>query len=127
MKKIRETCPALKGKIVTQDIAEVIDTIPEGFLPAELDIHPQVADFWQEQQLKNAGVYYLRRIMHDWSDNECRKILQNVANAMGTDSELLIAEVCVPDQVQRDDAMHVAKTTVRSYIISLRKIEHGLC
>lgn len=35
--------------------------------------------------------------MHDWPDNECAKILQNVADAMNGDSRILIDEVVLPD------------------------------
>lgn len=35
--------------------------------------------------------------MHDWPDNECAKILQNVADAMNGDSHILIDEVVLPD------------------------------
>lgn len=47
----------------------------------------------------NAGAkfYYLRRIMHDWPDKEATFILQNTANAMSSDSRILIDEVVLPD------------------------------
>jgi hypothetical protein len=44
----------------------------------------------------DAHIYYLRRIMHNWQDAECRKILQNIADAIAPDSRLLIAEMVVP-------------------------------
>lgn len=35
--------------------------------------------------------------MHDWPDNECAKILQNIADVMNTDSRILVDEVVLPD------------------------------
>jgi hypothetical protein len=46
--------------------------------------------------LPDAHIYYLRRIIHNWQDAECRKILQHIADAMAPDSRLLIAEMVVP-------------------------------
>lgn len=103
MKQVREAFPALKGKIIVQDIPQVIGAIPEGFLPTELDIHPKAHDFWGPQHVKNAAVYYMRRIMHDWPDESCRIILHNITAAMGRDSRLLVADICVPDRVQKED------------------------
>lgn len=44
-----------------------------------------------------AKFYYLRRIMNDWPDTECARILRNVAAAMNTDSRILVDEVVLPD------------------------------
>lgn len=35
--------------------------------------------------------------MHDWPNNECARILRNVAAAMDTDSRILVDEVVLPD------------------------------
>ena len=53
--------------------------------------------------LADALAYYFRRIMHNWPDAECSKILANTASAMAPDSRLLIAEMVVPDFDRRDD------------------------
>ena len=103
MKEIREVYPNLKGKIIVQDTAQVVDSLPEDFLPEEYNIEARVHDFWTPQPVKNAGVYYLRRIMHDWPDALCLKILQQTVAAMGPDSKLLIAENVVPDHVSNTE------------------------
>jgi len=33
---------------------------------------------------QDGDVYVLRRVMHDWNDEQCRTILQNVKKAMGS-------------------------------------------
>lgn len=41
--------------------------------------------------------------MHDWNDEDCAKILVHLADAMDTESVLLISEIVVPDRVQTED------------------------
>lgn len=36
--------------------------------------------------------------MHNWQDNDARRILGHIADAMGQDSRLLIGEMVVPDK-----------------------------
>ena len=45
-----------------------------------------------------ARAYYLRNVLHDWPDKDCREILQRTASAMKKDySKLLINEWCLRD------------------------------
>ncbi|TVY17283.1 O-methyltransferase hmp5 [Lachnellula arida] len=83
-----------KGKVILQDREAVLDAVPDEQIPG---VEKMVIDFFQSQPVKNAQIYYLRRIMHNWQDAECRKILQNIAGAMAPDSRLLIGEMVVPD------------------------------
>lgn len=103
MKEIREAYPALKGKIIVQDLARVVDNVPPGSLPPELDIHHQVHDFWTPQPIRNATVFYMKRVLHDWPDDLCKKLLRHVVDAMAPDSRLLIGDTVMPDRVQRED------------------------
>ena len=101
--------PTLKGKVVLQDLEEVVSNVQlEG-------VGVQVHDFFESQGVKGtlfffnlltmiyanpilgASFYYLRRILHDWPDSSCIKILKNLADAMTTDSRILIDEVVLPD------------------------------
>ena len=102
-KEIRETFPQLKGKMIVEDLESVINQIPTDFLPRLQDIETRVHDFWNEQPVKYAAVYYLRRVLHDWSDDLCQKILRHQADAMAPDSKILIADMILPDMVQRED------------------------
>ncbi|CAK4001795.1 MET1_DOTSN ame: Full=Hps1-dma1 cluster O-methyltransferase [Lecanosticta acicola] len=52
----------------------------------------QEHDFFQVQPVKNADVYLLRWILHDWPDEDAITILRQVALAMGPKSKMLIAE-----------------------------------
>jgi hypothetical protein len=41
--------------------------------------------------------------MHNWQDNEARKILKHIADAMASDSRLLIGEMVVLDKPEGVD------------------------
>ncbi|KAF1994968.1 S-adenosyl-L-methionine-dependent methyltransferase [Amniculicola lignicola CBS 123094] len=96
----KETFPNLKGKIILQDLPAVT---AEAKLSQDIDVIPY--DFFTPQPIKesvysidpllprdyvhrNPGPknYYPRASMHDHSDDECLKILQNIVDAMAKDS-----------------------------------------
>ncbi|KAH7391456.1 O-methyltransferase [Cadophora sp. MPI-SDFR-AT-0126] len=97
---IQKETSALFGassKMVLQDRPQVLDTIPQELLP---NIEKMPYDFYTEQPIKNAHIYFLRRIIHNYQDNVCLTILKNIARAMGPKSRLLIGEVIVPARTQ---------------------------
>lgn len=47
---------------------------------------------------KGALVYYIRRVLNDWPDDECVTILKNIREACASDSRLLISENLLPDE-----------------------------
>ncbi|KAI0966730.1 S-adenosyl-L-methionine-dependent methyltransferase [Xylaria arbuscula] len=49
-------------------------------------------DIFEENPVRNADIYWLRYILHDWSDDYCIKILSQIRKAMGDNSRLLIAD-----------------------------------
>ncbi|KAH9225206.1 hypothetical protein K456DRAFT_1755521 [Colletotrichum gloeosporioides 23] len=51
-------------------------------------------DFFQPNPVVGADVYWLRRILHDWSDEPCLKILKALKVAMRPNSRILLAD-CV--------------------------------
>ncbi|KAH9925247.1 O-methyltransferase-domain-containing protein [Fomitopsis serialis] len=52
-------------------------------------------DFFHEQPVKNAAVYFLRYILHDWPDDACVLILSELREAMGSDSRILVADMII--------------------------------
>ncbi|KAJ5389685.1 S-adenosyl-L-methionine-dependent methyltransferase [Penicillium cataractarum] len=84
--------PNLLGRLVLQDLPEAINKLPliEG-------VKAEAYDFFKRQPVTGAKFYYLRRILHDWPDKECTKILQNTLDAMDADSRILIDDVVLPD------------------------------
>ena len=80
--------PKLLGRLVLQELPHVIDSVTDTSESIELVKY----DFFTPQPLRNARVYYLRSVLHDWPDFYCRKILNNIASAMGAASRLLLNE-----------------------------------
>jgi len=56
----------------------------------------QAYDFFTPQPVKNAAVYSMRFIIHDWPDAESKKIMQTVRDAAGPSSKLILWENVVP-------------------------------
>jgi hypothetical protein len=52
-------------------------------------------DFFQEIPVK-ADIYLLKHIIHDWDEERCKTILQNIRENMSDDSKLLILDAVVP-------------------------------
>jgi len=44
----------------------------------------------------NSDLYILSNILHDWTDEKCKIILQNLYNAMSVESKLLVVEMIIP-------------------------------
>ena len=49
-------------------------------------------DFFKPNPVKNADVYWLRYILHDWSDDYCIKILSAIRESMGPNSRVLVCD-----------------------------------
>ncbi|PSN75191.1 sterigmatocystin 8-O-methyltransferase precursor [Corynespora cassiicola Philippines] len=78
------------------DLPKVIDDAKTK-APAELSHRMtfQAHDFFEEQPVKNADVYYFRWILHDWSDKYCVKILRALIPALKPGARLLFSERCL--------------------------------
>ncbi|BCS24052.1 uncharacterized protein APUU_40496A [Aspergillus puulaauensis] len=83
------------GRLVLEDLGAVT----EGIEKLDESIEKISYDFFTEQPIKGARVYFYHHIFHDWSDYYCHKILQRVAAAMTPGySKLLINDMLVPEQ-----------------------------
>ncbi|KAF7198434.1 Amidase [Pseudocercospora fuligena] len=95
---LRKYQPSLKGKMVTEDLSLAQDMIPastrEEMKLLDIDIVPH--DFMTEQPVKNAKVYYLRNVIHNWNDEPSVVILSHIRQAMATDSVVIIDDVVMP-------------------------------
>jgi len=100
----------LLGKIALQDQAMMLAKANKEELISH-GIDAQAHDFFTEQPVKNAKAYYLRNVMHDWTDESCIKILRRLRDACSDDSMILIDEMVLPDhgaswkQTQKDVQM----------------------
>ena len=88
--------PTMSGKLILQDQAEAISSIQEGDRPG---IECTVHDFFTPQPVKGAKAYYMHSVLHDWSDDNARKILTQLREALKLGhSKILINENVVADQ-----------------------------
>ncbi|KII92454.1 hypothetical protein PLICRDRAFT_172543 [Plicaturopsis crispa FD-325 SS-3] len=86
-------------KVVVQDRPAVIPDA-EKFWNAELpgalaagQVTLQGHDFFGYQPVKNAAVFLLRAILHDWSDSDCIIILKKLRAAADSHTQLLLVEI----------------------------------
>ncbi|KIW70707.1 hypothetical protein PV04_02951 [Phialophora macrospora] len=101
--QILKAFPSLRpDRMVLQDLPEPIAQAKESKLLPE-GVTAMVHDFWTPQPVKAAKAYFLRRIIHDYSDENCVKILSHLRAAMAPDSKVLIADMVMPRRVQEAD------------------------
>lgn len=85
-------------RCIVQDLPDVV---AQGASVLPTDVADQVEfmahDFFSEQVVKGADIYFLRWILHDWSDKYCIKILQALIPALKDGSRIIIGEWVVPE------------------------------
>lgn len=90
----RSRFPDAKGQLIVQDLPKVID----GITSLDPTIKRMHHDFFTPQPVIGARAYFFRQIFHDFSDTDCRRILQNLRPAMKKGySRLLINDQVIPE------------------------------
>jgi len=107
--QLKAEYPQLPGCVVLQELSHCInDALPTP------GIENMVHDIFRPQPIRGmfligsnmtppfnpnigAKFYHLRTVLHMFSDDKCREILQNIVQAMGKDSLILIEEMVLPD------------------------------
>lgn len=85
------------GGLVLQDLPQALNGIKDGELASEIE--KVEYDFFKEQPIKNARVYFMHHILHDWSDSYCLEILGPIRKAMKPAySKLLIHDLILPNE-----------------------------
>jgi hypothetical protein len=80
------------------DRADVIDRAKVNLAHAGIADRVQfIAGNFFESVPRGADAYFLRHIIHDWTDVQSRTILDNVRSVMPPDGRLLLAEFVLPD------------------------------
>ena len=92
---------ARKVKHIRCVVQDLPDVVAQGISVLPADVADQVEfmahDFFTEQVVKGADIYFLRWILHDWSDKYCIKILQALIPALKDGSRIVIGELVVPE------------------------------
>ena len=85
-------------RCVVQDLPNVIEGAKEPVSP-ELDnrISFMGHDFFMEQPVKEADVYFFRWILHDWSDDRASLILRNLIPALKPGANIVLQEMIMPE------------------------------
>ncbi|KAI0187020.1 S-adenosyl-L-methionine-dependent methyltransferase [Astrocystis sublimbata] len=91
--EIRRKYPHWKGKVINQDLQATLMKI--GSFPDTVD--HQDYDFFQEQPVKAAKIYYMRNILHNWPEDKCIEILVRIRQAMDTESVAIIDGSSISD------------------------------
>ena len=95
LRELKEKMPKIPGRFILQDLSHVIEQAMD--LPT--GIEATVHDFWTPQPVKGARIYFMHSVLHDWPDEDCRKLLRHTAAAMEKGySKLLINENVIPDR-----------------------------
>lgn len=88
----KQRLPDIPGRVILQDLEGPIGAA----IPCE-GVEKSVVDFWQPQQIKNARIYYMRSILHDFPDAKVVELLKITIAAAGPDSVIAIDEMVLPD------------------------------
>ncbi|KAI4913572.1 hypothetical protein J4E90_005291 [Alternaria incomplexa] len=116
LKAILEETPAIPAaRCVLQDQPHVIAEAEEEHKDSAVlgPVKKIGHSIFREQPTKGALVYYIRRVLNDWSDHEALQILKNVRAACADDSRVLIAEYLRPEQPS------VYTSTVDMFILNI--------
>jgi len=95
IKKFANMYPSLPGKLVLEDLPEVVGKatdVPENIIKLGHDFFKP-----QPDAVKNAKAFYLRTILHDWPEKQARQILSGIKSVMADDSVVLIQEAILPE------------------------------
>jgi SAM-dependent methyltransferase len=79
--------------LIVQDLPAVVANSTE---EKGLNVGFMAHDFFEEQPVKDADVYYYRWCFHDWSDKYCIKALKALIPALKKGARVLIVDAVMP-------------------------------
>ena len=95
--EFKEKIPTWKGRLMLQEQESVVQIAKTQSHSSTFET--MVHNFFKPQPLTGARAYYMRYILHDWPDEECRTILGHLKEAMEPGySKLLIHEYVVAER-----------------------------
>ncbi|KAH6675785.1 putative O-methyltransferase [Halenospora varia] len=118
---VAKTYPHIK--CIVQDLPQPIQ---EGRvnLPSELADRVEFMehDFFTEQPVKGADVYFFRWIFHNWSDKYSIKILKNLVLALKKGARVVVNEFCLPEP----GTVHLeVERTLRIFDLAMKQMANG--
>lgn len=104
-------------KCIVQDspgvIAQGQEKLPENLRER---ISFQAHDFFEEQPVKDADVYLLRLVLHDWSDKYATKIIKALVPALKPGAKVVVNDRVIPG---RGEAHYLVEREARSVFVPL--------
>ncbi|KAI8625554.1 putative O-methyltransferase [Xylariaceae sp. FL1651] len=84
---------------VVQDLDEPVIRDAEAQCPPDVKsrVKYMVHDFLTEQPVRNADVYFLRAVLHNWSDTYAVKILRNLIPAFKAGAKIILNDTIIPE------------------------------
>lgn len=85
------------GAVELQDQPNVIETARKAGVE-EQNVELRAVDFFEPQPSQGARFYYMSSVLHDWPDQDAKRILENIVAAMRPGySTLLLSENVLPE------------------------------
>ncbi|KAL2855717.1 S-adenosyl-L-methionine-dependent methyltransferase [Aspergillus pseudodeflectus] len=94
IKAFRDRFPDARGRFILEDLTHVIEQALPGLEAEKLEF-----DLFKEQPIKGAYIYFMKFVLHDWSDAQSLQILRHIRDAMTPGySKLIIEEFILPEK-----------------------------
>ncbi|KAB8236672.1 hypothetical protein ETB97_008923 [Aspergillus alliaceus] len=88
---------------VVEDLPDVVANGPE-YLASLDDAHElkhrieyRAHSFFHPQPVQDADVYFLRMVLHNWSNGDCVRILSQLVKALKPGARILIVDIVLPE------------------------------
>jgi len=102
MEAVVSKCPNLRRrKPVVFDLPQVIDDVKE----ENANLQYMKGDFFDVNTIPAADVYFMKHIMHDWSDEKCIIILRHLAIKLNKEGRVLVYDVVLPAPGEAGDPL----------------------
>jgi len=96
--------------LIVQDRASVVAegekhwnaTFPEAIESGRVKF--MAHDFFSEQPIKDASVFLLRNVLHDWADSLVKDILKRLREAATSETKLIVIDSIIPYACHTDEA-----------------------
>ncbi len=122
LRRILTNFPQCRG--VLFDRPDVVQAIAQPLLQ-DGKISPVGGNFFDGVPA-GANIYLLIRVLHDWSDADCVRILQNCRGAMKSSSRLLVVEqILEPDPLSGRQTSYLVDTQMMAMFGSARERTKG--
>lgn len=96
MMDVLERSPNIKGRIIVQDLPAVLDAVA-GSPPKGIEF--MAYNMFTPQPVRNAYIYHMRHIVHDWDDESTGVILNQLVPILKARpaTKLLLADLVLPE------------------------------